>query len=201
MSRDKGIIPPLHRESRNPKHEMKSARGAISTFQLPGCQETKGRSSTTSESPKPETRNVKCPDPFQHFGYQDVKRQRVAPPLHRESPKPETRNVKAPRSHFGISATGMSRDKGPLLHCIGNHRNPKREMKNAQEPFQHFGYRDVKRQRDHSSTAFQKSQNPKCEMKNPPEPFRNFNYQDVKRQRAFLHCIENHRNPKREERL
>jgi hypothetical protein len=33
-------------------------------------------------------------------------------PLHRETLKPETRNVKVLRSHFGISATGTSKDEG-----------------------------------------------------------------------------------------
>jgi hypothetical protein len=56
-------------------------------------------------------------------------------------------------SHFGISATGTSKDKGLLSSTA--FRNPEtRNAKSAQEPFRHFGYRDFKGQRVLSSTAF-----------------------------------------------
>jgi hypothetical protein len=52
---------------------------------------------------------------------------------------------KAPRSHFDISATETSKDKGFLFHCISKPET--RNVKSAQEPFRHFSYRDFKGQR------------------------------------------------------
>jgi len=50
---------------------------------------------------------------------------------------------KAPGSHFGISATGTSKDTGSLSSTA--FRNPEtRNVKSAWEPFRHFGYRDFK---------------------------------------------------------
>jgi hypothetical protein len=58
----------------------------------------------------------------------------------------EVRNVKAPKSHFGIPATGSSRDKGAAL--LLHRESPKPEMRNvksAHKPFRHSGYQEFKR--------------------------------------------------------
>jgi hypothetical protein len=129
LQRDKGSL--FHcignPETRNAK--CKSAQKPFRHFGYRDFKRQRGRSSTASGIP--ETRNAKCksrPGAISAFRLPGLQRQRGVPPLHRESPKPETRNVKAPKSHFGISATGTSKTKGSLLHCIGNPRNPKREM-------------------------------------------------------------------------
>jgi hypothetical protein len=122
LQRTKGCSLPLHFET--PKREMRKApRSHFDISATGGLQRTKGFSSTAFRNPETE-RNAKNPEtpqePFRHFGYRDFKGQRVALPLHFETPKREMR--KAPRSHFGISATGTSKDKGFLSSTA--FRNP-----------------------------------------------------------------------------
>jgi hypothetical protein len=114
------------------------------------------------------------------------------------------------KSHFGISATGNSKDTGSLFHCIGKPRNAK-----CENPFRHFGYREFKRhgvslplhwetlkckmRKDVSANSttgtskdrgslfhcIEKPRNAKCE-----KPFQHFGYQDFKRHGVSLfHCI------------
>jgi hypothetical protein len=90
------------------------------TFRLPGHQKTQGLSSTTSGNPK--TRNVKSAQKsFRHSGYREFKRQGSHSST--ASGIAETRNMKI---HFGIPATGISKDKGLSLPL--HRETPKHEM-------------------------------------------------------------------------
>jgi hypothetical protein len=65
-----------------------------------------------------------------HFGYRDVKRQKVVPPLHRESPKLETRNAKSvqdPFQHFGYRDLKEQRSSSSTASGIVETRNAKCE--------------------------------------------------------------------------
>jgi hypothetical protein len=117
-SKDKGLLSSTafrNPETRNAKNCI-SPRSHFISFRLPGLQRTKGFSSTAFRNP--ETRNVKKHPGAISFRLPDFKGQRVAL-FHCISKPRNAKCEKAPRSHFDISATGTSKDKGvALFHCI-----------------------------------------------------------------------------------
>jgi hypothetical protein len=104
------------------------SREVISRFAISatGTSKDKGVSLPLHrESPKPEMRNEKRPKAISAFRLPGV--QETREPLFHcignpRNPKPEMR--KSAQSHFGISATGSSRDKGVTLPLHRESRNP-----------------------------------------------------------------------------
>jgi hypothetical protein len=93
---------------------------------------------------------------------------------------------KAPRSHFGISATGTSRNKGVALPL--HFKTPKCEMR--KETRSHFGISATGTSRNKGVSLPLHFETLKREMqKSALEPFWHFRYQDFKGQRVAFYVF------------
>jgi hypothetical protein len=159
-SKDKGVSL-FHCISKPRNAKCEKRPGAISAFRLPGLQRTKGSLHCIEI---PETRNpskTKCekrPGAISAFrlpGLQRTKGYCI---------QTQTEMRKAPRSHFGISATGTSKDISLPLHF----ETPKREMRKA--PRSHFDISATGTSKDKgvSLTPLHFPETPKREMRKAP---------------------------------